>query len=171
MVVFAKGVTSGYLPLGGVVVSGRVAAPFWDEPGHPFRHGQTYAGHATCCAAALANIQILERDGLVARGQELEGDLVGALRDAVGDHPLVTEIRGGTGLMAAVELRDGVVPNEAYIAVRESGKVLTRPLLKGLAFSPPLVITPAELEEMAAGVKAGLDALHARAGALAAASA
>ena len=57
MIAFAKGVTSGYLPLGGVIVSERVAEPFWAEPGAPvFRHGPTYAGHATCCAAALANI-------------------------------------------------------------------------------------------------------------------
>jgi adenosylmethionine-8-amino-7-oxononanoate aminotransferase len=162
MIVFAKGVTSGYLPLGGVVVSGRVAAPFWDEPGRPFRHGQTYAGHATCCAAALANMDLLARDGLLERGRTLENDLHGALCDAVGDHPLVTEVRGGTGLLAAVQLRDGVVSNDAYLAVRDTGKVLTRPLLGALAFSPPLVITEEELREMAAGVRAGLDELHAR---------
>src|SRR5207249_4939832 len=58
---FAKGVTSGYLPLGGVLVSGRVAEPFWSEPGKIMvRHGQTYSGHATVCAAALANIGIIE---------------------------------------------------------------------------------------------------------------
>jgi putrescine---pyruvate transaminase len=61
LVTFAKGVTSGYLPLGGVVVSGAVAEPFWSEPGRvTVRHGQTYAGHASVCAAALANIEILE---------------------------------------------------------------------------------------------------------------
>ena len=69
MIVFAKGVTSGYLPLGGVMVAERVAEPFWREPGGPiFRHGPTYAGHPTCCAAALANIAVLERDGLLERG-------------------------------------------------------------------------------------------------------
>ena len=69
MIVFAKGVTSGYLPLGGVMVSERVAEPFWGDPGGPiFRHGSTYAGHPTCCAAALANIALLERDGLLERG-------------------------------------------------------------------------------------------------------
>src|SRR3712207_705537 len=55
MICFAKGVTSGYLPLGGVVVSGRVAQPFWERPGIMFRHGPTYSAHPTCCAAAMAN--------------------------------------------------------------------------------------------------------------------
>ena len=69
MITFAKGVTSGYLPLGGLVVSGTIAAPFWDEPNPPwFRHGPTYAGHPTCCAVALANLDIIEREGLLARG-------------------------------------------------------------------------------------------------------
>src|SRR3954465_1169033 len=70
MMLFAKGVTSGYLPLGGVIVSGRVAEPFWEAAAPVFRHGATYAGHATCCAAALANLDILERENLTARGQE-----------------------------------------------------------------------------------------------------
>ena len=75
MIVFAKGVTSGYLPLGGVVISGTIASPFWDEPNPPwFRHGPTYAGHPTSCAVALANLDIIEREGLLARGLELEGD-------------------------------------------------------------------------------------------------
>ena len=72
--------TSGYLPLGGVLVSGRVAEPFWSEPGRIMvRHGQTYSGHAAVCAAGLANLAILEGEGLIPRGQELEGDLYGAL--------------------------------------------------------------------------------------------
>ena len=76
MITFAKGVTSGYLPLGGVVVSGTIAAPFWDEPNPPwFRHGPTYSGHPTCCAVALANLDIIEREGLLARGLELQDEI------------------------------------------------------------------------------------------------
>src|ERR1039458_10043593 len=67
MIVFAKGVTSGYLPLGGVIISEPIAKPFWSEPGRSFRHGPTYSGHASCCAAALANIEILEREHLIPR--------------------------------------------------------------------------------------------------------
>src|SRR6201999_2679719 len=66
MLVFAKGVTSGYLPLGGVVVAAEIAEPLWHgDPGNPFRHGATYAGHPTCCAAALANLDIIEEEGLL----------------------------------------------------------------------------------------------------------
>ncbi len=168
MIVFAKGVTSGYLPLGGVVVGERVAAPFWDTPGNVFRHGQTYAGHATCCAAGLANIEIMEREGLVERGRTLEGDLYDALA-ALADHPLVAEVRGGTGLMAAIELqpsllerRKGVV-NEVYVSIRDVGKVFMRPMLSSLAVSPPLTITREEIGILADGVRAGLDAFLAKA--------
>ncbi len=72
MILFAKGVTSGYLPLGGVIVGRRVQEPFWDgpAPGPAFMHGYTYSGHAAACAAAEANLDILEREGLVATGRD-----------------------------------------------------------------------------------------------------
>ena len=74
MITFAKGVTSGYLPLGGLLASSRVAEPFWGTPGRqPFRHGPTYAGHAACCAAGLANLDIIEREGLLTQGQRARG--------------------------------------------------------------------------------------------------
>jgi putrescine---pyruvate transaminase len=165
MVIFAKGVTSGYLPLGGVVVAGRVADTFWSEPGRVwFRHGPTYSGHATCCAAGLANIELMEREGLVTRGQELEGDLYGALAE-LEEHPLVGEVRGGVGLMAAVELDAGVLeadpaaPWKAYLAVRDAGGVIVRPLGRSVAVSPPLTITREEIRLLAAGIRDGLDAL------------
>ena len=69
LMIMAKGITSGYLPLGGVVVDERIWTPFWeDESELVFRHGLTYAGHASVCAAAMANLDILEREELVARG-------------------------------------------------------------------------------------------------------
>ena len=106
MITFAKGVTSGYLPLGGVVASARVvAAPFWAEPDAPCSAtAPTYSGHPTCCAAALANLDILEREGLLDRGRELEGEIAGALRPLAG-HPLVGEVRAGIGALGAVALR------------------------------------------------------------------
>jgi adenosylmethionine-8-amino-7-oxononanoate aminotransferase len=151
MIVFAKGVTSGYLPLGGVVVSGRVAEPFWSDPGQrTFRHGATYAGHPTCCAAALKNIEILEREGLLTRGRELEEELLQNLSPLV-DNDQVSEVRGGVGLLAAVELRPEVLqrnpkaPVEIYKRARESG-VLVRPLGKGVAVSPPLTVEKQHLD-------------------------
>jgi putrescine aminotransferase len=166
LLTFAKGVTSGYLPLGGVLVSGRVAEPFWSEPGRiMIRHGQTYAGHATVCAAALANLAILEREGLIPRGQELEGELYGALAP-LAEHPLVGEIRGGVGLMAAVELAgdlleaDHGAATRLYRGVRSHG-VLTRAHARGLAISPPLIVTIEQIQEIADAVRAALDDLAA----------
>src|SRR5215203_7079279 len=79
MITFAKGVTSGYLPLGGVVISDTVAGPFFEPGGPMLRHGATYAGHPSCCVAALTVLDIYERDGLIERGRELEGMLADAL--------------------------------------------------------------------------------------------
>jgi putrescine---pyruvate transaminase len=160
---FAKGVTSGYLPLGGVLVSGHIAEPFWSKRGHLVRHGQTYSGHASVCAAGLANIAILEREGLIPRGQELEGDLLDTLA-ALKDHPLVADVRGGVGLLAAVAFRpelleqDPALPSKAYKAIRAHG-VLLRPLGREVAVSPPLIITVEEIAMIAGAIRAGLDDL------------
>ncbi len=157
LITFAKGVTSGYLPLGGVVASERVAEPFFREPGGPvFRHGATYAGHAAACAAAMANLDILEGEGLMQRGRELEGDLYDALEPLV-EHDLVAGVRGGCGLLAAVELRAGIVPAVAA-KCRERG-VLVRPLLSGIAVSPPLTATPDHFELITEALSTSLDAL------------
>jgi adenosylmethionine-8-amino-7-oxononanoate aminotransferase len=151
MIVFAKGVTSGYLPLGGVVVSGRVAEPFWGEPGGPvFRHGATYAGHATCCAAALANLDLLEP--ILHRGKELETDLHDALR-TLADHPKVTEVRGGIGLLGAVEVAD---PPGVVKAARAQG-VLVRATATAAVVSPPLTATPEHFGLIAEALEAALD--------------
>jgi putrescine aminotransferase len=164
LVTFAKGVTSGYLPLGGVVVSGPVADPFWSEPGRvTVRHGQTYSGHATVCAAALANIAILDREGLIPRGRDLEGELLSTLAPLV-DHPLVGEVRGGTGLLAAIALdpdalaADPTLTAKADRAIRSHGVIL-RALGQALAVSPPLTISSGEIQLIHDAVRAGLDTL------------
>jgi adenosylmethionine-8-amino-7-oxononanoate aminotransferase len=151
MIVFAKGVTSGYLPLGGVVISPEIAAPFWDDPdAPPFRHGATYAGHATCCAAALENIRILDEEDLLSRGQDLENALLEQMNRSA-DLPATAEVRGGTGLMAALEISarimeaDAGAPVRLAMLMRERG-VLARPLGRGVAVSPPLTIQPEQLE-------------------------
>jgi adenosylmethionine-8-amino-7-oxononanoate aminotransferase len=147
IVCFAKGVTSGYLPLGGAVVSGAVAEPFWADGGPAFRHGATYAGHAACCAAALANLDILEREGLVRRGAELESDLYDALAGLQG-RPGIAAVRGGLGLLAAVELGPDLLAEDPRAVIRiaelarEAG-VIVRPLGAAVAVSPPLTATPA----------------------------
>jgi adenosylmethionine-8-amino-7-oxononanoate aminotransferase len=131
------------------------------------RHGQTYSGHPACCAAAVAMIDLLDRERLVPRGRELERDLATALRGAEA-HGLVQEVRAGTGLMAAVDLTADALRElpEAVLllarACRESG-VLVRPLLRGIAVSPPLTIEPGEIAAIGAAIMAGLDRLGARA--------
>ena len=144
LIVFAKGVTSGYLPLGGVVASPRIAAPFWDEPGRMFAHGSTYAGHPACCAAGLANLDLLAADDLVGRAREREAPFHRSLA-ALCTHELVGEVRGGVGLMAAVALAPDVLerepdaPRRLWLAARDAG-LLTRSLRDGVALAPPLVV-------------------------------
>lgn len=160
MIVFAKGVTSGYLPLGGVMVSGRVAEPFWDRPGNVFRHGPTYSGHPVCCAVALANLDVIEGEGLLARSRELEGELLGAL-EPLADRQLVRAVRGGTGLMAGVEIdpASGVTTMDVALRARELG-VLVRPLLTTIALSPALTTEVEEIQLAAETLGAALDDLE-----------
>ena len=157
MITFAKGVTCGYLPLGGVVVAPRVAGPFFDEPGNIFRHGYTYSGHAASCAAGLAVMDILENEGVIQRAAELETEIPAALAPLT-DLDAVTEIRAGVGALAAIQLdtEDDTLAPRAAKACREAG-VLTRVVGGGaLQVSPPLVMTPEEVTEMAERFHAGL---------------
>jgi putrescine---pyruvate transaminase len=175
MITFAKGVTSGYLPLGGVVISGAVAAPFWDEPSPPwFRHGPTYSAHPTACAVALANLDIIEREGLLARGLELEGELVRVLRP-LADHPLVGDVRCGIGALAAVALSAEALAQQPTAAARvwahaRDRGVLVRPLADAVALSPPLIATREDIETAAAAIADSLDAVAAELGITAAAA-
>ncbi|HZU59407.1 MAG TPA: aminotransferase class III-fold pyridoxal phosphate-dependent enzyme, partial [Solirubrobacteraceae bacterium] len=164
MIVFAKGVTSGYLPLGGVLISDRVAEPFWQTAGGPvFRHGATYAAHATCCAAALANLTVLESDGLLERGRSLEAALHEALRP-LASSSRVAEVRGGVGLLGAVELTSEVLSSvpgavaRVTSAAREKG-VLVRALGQGVAVSPPLTVQEEHFALIAEAIEAGLTSL------------
>ena len=162
LVTFAKGVTSGYVPLGGVIASPRVTEPFWEGNGALWRHGYTYSGHATACAAGLVNLDIIEREGLLARVLEIEFELMEELETLL-DHPLVARIRGGVGALAAVQLDSQALADDESIvfraadASRDAG-VITRALAGGgLQVSPPFIITRGQLEELAAGLRAGLD--------------
>jgi putrescine---pyruvate transaminase len=158
LIVCAKGITSGYLPLGAVIASPRVAEPFW-TPGteHVFRHGYTYSGHSTACAVALANLDVLERERLVERVRDLEPVLAEALRTVEG-HPLVAEVRTGIGLLGAVELSD---PTKLVRVIDEAraGGVLVRGI-RGVAlqFSPPFVITEEEIATLGRVLGESLDA-------------
>ena len=158
LIVCAKGITSGYLPLGAVIASPRVAEPFW-APGteHVFRHGYTYSGHSTACAVALANLDVIEREGLVQRVRNLEPKLAETLR-ALEAHELVAEVRTGVGLLGAVELTDPSNLLPVIDAARARG-VLVR-AIRGVALqiSPPFVITEDELATLGRVLGESLDA-------------
>jgi putrescine---pyruvate transaminase len=140
-----------------------VAEPFWQPGGGViFRHGYTYSGHSSTAAASHSNLDIMEAEGLIARGLELESELADALA-SLAEHPLVAEIRSGTGVMAAVQLADPALADRVSLAARDHG-VLTRVFFGGaLQISPALVITRAELDELQAGLAAALDACAATA--------
>jgi putrescine aminotransferase len=162
MVTFAKVVTSGYVPLGGVIAGPRVRAPFWDQPvpGAVFRHGYTYSGHAGACAAAMANLDILEREDLLGRVRTLEPVVARELGRLAGS-PLVGEVRT-VGLTGAVELaadvrsaNPGAV--DAVVAAARRHGVLTRNIRGvGLQFSPTFVVTEDEIARIANAFDAAL---------------
>jgi putrescine aminotransferase len=164
MMAVAKGLTSGYAPLGAVLVGPRMAEPFW-RPGSTeiFRHGYTYQAHPTACAVALANLDVLEREQLLPRVRELESVLASRL-GPLADHELVGEVRTGTGLLTAVEIAaearaaDPGLGARLVADIRQRG-VITR-LLRGVALqvSPPFVITEAEIDRIGQVFAAALDA-------------
>ena len=159
----AKGITSGYIPLGAVLVSDRIAAPFWSGPPGAvmWRHGYTYSAHATACAVALANLDIVEDEGLVARVDELQHDLGAALRPLAA-FDVVSEVRAGVGLLGAVDYTPAAkaegVPAEVLAGLRERG-VLTRNLASGaLQVSPPFVVDRGDIDLLAAAIAESLAA-------------
>jgi adenosylmethionine-8-amino-7-oxononanoate aminotransferase len=167
MITTAKGLSSGYAPIGAVIAGARVAEPFW-RPGSAevFRHGYTYSGHPAACAVAAANLDLIEREQLVARVATLEPALARILAPLAG-HDLVAEVRAGTGLLAAVEIAEDARTADPGLGprlvgeIRERG-VITR-LLRGAALqiSPPFVITEGEIARIAEVFGAAFDAVAA----------
>ncbi|HUF16260.1 MAG TPA: aminotransferase class III-fold pyridoxal phosphate-dependent enzyme [Acidimicrobiia bacterium] len=161
LITFAKGVTCGYAPLGGVIAAPHIAEPFFDTPGLIFRHGYTYSGHSTACAAGLKVMDIIEREGLLDRAAALEDEIYDALVP-LEELDVVAGVRRGVGALAAVQLEvgeDDSLPARAATACREAG-VLTRAMGGGsLQVSPPLTMTTEQVSEMGALFEAGLRTL------------
>ena len=160
MVTFAKGVTSGYQPLGGVLVGEAVRGPLEADSTLVLRHGHTYSGHPTACAAALVNLAILQAEGLLARAHHVGGRLSTGLRTLV-DGEGVVSVRG-EGAMWAIELGGGIAANDVREELLARG-VIARPIgTSAIAYCPPLVIGDDDLdfcvEATAAAVKAALAA-------------
>ncbi len=167
LVTVAKGITSGYAPLSGCLVSEKVWSVLVEGSAvlGPFGHGYTYSAHPMSAAAALANLDLLESEGLVEQAAARGAHLQQRLRETFEGHPLVADVRG-TGLIAAVEFaRDGrpldpalKVGARVYARCLDRG-VITRalPSADTIAFSPPFVVTEAELDEMIAVSANALD--------------
>jgi adenosylmethionine-8-amino-7-oxononanoate aminotransferase len=144
---FAKGVSSGYLPVGGVVVGPAVRSRLEADPALVLRHGHTYSGHPTACAAALANLSVLRTEGLLDRADAIGARLSAGLRTFVGNG--VVEVRGAGALWAAV-----LAPGIDALAVRDA--MLARGVIPRnlgadvVAFCPPLVIDDDQLDRCVA---------------------
>jgi adenosylmethionine-8-amino-7-oxononanoate aminotransferase len=159
MMIIAKGITSGYAALGGVIAAPRVWSPFFDAPDAPiFRHGVTYSGHATACAVAQANLDVLADEDLVARVAALAPRLQSAVAPLAG-HALVREVRAGIGLLAGVELvADVTADSVARLCLEQD--VIVRPLANNtLQISPPFVIEESDLDRIAGAIAGALDSV------------
>ncbi|MBV9817135.1 MAG: aspartate aminotransferase family protein [Solirubrobacterales bacterium] len=157
MIVMAKGITSGYAPLGGVLIGPRVWHPFFDSPDAPiFRHGVTFSGHATACAVAQANLDVLEEEDLVARVAELAPELERAMAQ-VAKHPSVVEVRTGIGLLAGIQLIDEVSADLITRVCLESGVLLRAITGNTLQISPPFVVEAGALWRIAGAIAVALD--------------
>jgi adenosylmethionine-8-amino-7-oxononanoate aminotransferase len=166
MITFAKGVTSGYFPLGGVMISSRLFEELRrsNHPDAMFAHGLTYSSHPIGCAVALKNLDILE-EGLLDHVRAISEYFQARLK-SLEDLPLVGEVRG-LGLMACVECVADRVSNNPLTLDLEVGKridrhcqelgLLVRPLIHMCVMSPPLTITRPQIDEMAAILRRSIE--------------
>lgn len=156
MMTFAKGVTSGYLPLGGVMVGDRVGDALIDKGGE-FFHGFTYSGHPASCAVAIENVQIIQREHLVERVRDDIGPYLQERWHKLADHPLVGETRM-VGLMGALELVQDKQSLERFDSDDGVGTIcrdilvanglVMRAVGDTIVTAPPLVLSHAEADEL-----------------------
>jgi adenosylmethionine-8-amino-7-oxononanoate aminotransferase len=154
MLTFAKGVTSGYLPLGGVVLSRAVCEALEADPQFILRHGFTYSGHPTCCAAGRASIEIIEGEGLLERGQamgrRLHEGLAALQRDGT-----VADVRG-RGAVWAVSMPEGRDATAVRDEMLRRG-VIARPIGQALAFCPPFVTRDVQIDRCIEALRGALE--------------
>jgi putrescine aminotransferase len=151
----AKGMSSGYLPIGGVMVSDRVVETLWE--GGEFFHGYTYSGHPTCCAVAIKNIEILQDEKIVEHVRDVAAPYLAERWGALADHPLVGEARS-KGLVAALELVRDKASGERFPEVGTTGGlcrdicfdngIIMRAVRDSMIISPPLIISTAQIDEL-----------------------
>ena len=169
LITVAKGLTSGYFPLSGSIVSERIWRVLVDgSAAGPFGHGYTYSAHPLAAAVALANLDVLESDGLIAQAAERGALMHRLLAEAFGDHPLVGEVRGRE-LIGALEFVEQKDPAKAFDPSRKVGARVARrclelglitralPAADTISFSPPFVITEEEVGELVATTRRAVD--------------
>ena len=165
LMTFAKGVTSGYIPLGGVMVGERVARALIDDGGE-FAHGYTYSGHPVACAVALANIEVIRRERLVEQVQGDVGPYLAARFGELAAHPLVGEAET-CGMMGALQLVRDKAGGAAFDPAFEVGMLcrghcfanglVMRAVGDRMIVAPPLVITRGQIDEMSGLIARCLD--------------
>jgi adenosylmethionine-8-amino-7-oxononanoate aminotransferase len=146
MITFAKAVTSGYQQVGGVIVGPRVRQPLESDESFILRHGYTYSGHATACAAALRNLDVLDDEALLARAEPLGKRLAAGLQSLAADGA-IDHVRGAGAVWAA-----GLRTDQDAVAVRDAmlaGGVVTRAIgTDTCTFCPPLVTTDEQIDRI-----------------------
>jgi putrescine---pyruvate transaminase len=171
LMTFAKGITSGYVPLGGVMVGERVARVLIERGGE-FEHGYTYSGHPVACAVGLANLDLIEQQGLVQRVREDTGPYLAEQLARLLDHPIVGEVQS-CGLMAAIQLSRNPSAREAFAAEHRIGiacrrhcfdnRLVMRAVGDRMIIAPPLITTRAQIDEVFALIRRALDRTFAEA--------
>jgi putrescine aminotransferase len=165
MISMAKGLSSAYLPIGAVAFSEKLAQEMFETSGE-FFHGYTYSGHPACCAAALKNIEIIEREGLIQKTREVTAPAFAEKLATLSDHPIVGEVRT-RGLLAAIELVPEKPSRKRFENYGEVGGIcrdisfenglVMRAVRDSMVMSPPLVITEDELGELVTKIRKTLD--------------
>jgi len=165
LMTFAKGVTSGYIPLGGVMVGERIAQVLIEQGGE-FNHGYTYSGHPVACAVALANIRLIQRDHLVEKVRDDLGPYLAQQFESLGRHPLIGEAQT-CGLMGALQIVKDKATHQTFDSALEVGMLcrghcfgnglIMRAVGDRMIVAPPLVITRAQIDEMVALIRSCLD--------------
>ena len=165
LMTLAKGITSGYVPLSAVLVSDKVGEVLESGEGE-FAHGYTYSGHPVACAVALANIALIERDGLVEKVRDETGPYLAECLQSLSDHPLVGQVRS-FGLLGAIELVEDKASRTHFEPLGRVGTLcrdhcfqnglVMRAVRDGMVLSPPLIIETAEIDALVETARRCLD--------------
>jgi putrescine aminotransferase len=165
LMTFAKAVTSGYIPLSGVMVDDKIVDVLMAHP-DDFNHGYTFSGHPVACAVALKNLEIIEQEKLVPRVKEFAGPALAKMLSKFKDHPLVGEVRS-VGLLGAIELVADKRTRRRFADLGRVGLIcrdhffregfIMRAVFDTMVTAPPLIWTQEQFDEAEAAIGRALD--------------